>query len=70
MLSFGKRTNTCFFCLKLSGKWKLEINTADGVIVKHVCDECKDYLDRMAKGESLYEMFEELHEEGLEVEHE
>ena len=62
MFGFGKKTEACFFCPAPAGKWKLDINTAEGVITKHICDKCKDYLGRMASGESLYNMYREFEE--------
>lgn len=62
MFGFGKKTEACFFCPAPAGKWKLDINTAEGVITKHICDECKDYLGCMASGESLYNMYREFEE--------
>jgi hypothetical protein len=56
MLGFGKKTEACFFCPAPAGKWKLDINTAEGVITKHICDECKEYLTRISNGESIYEL--------------
>lgn len=52
--------HTCFLCPKPAGKWKLEIKTSEGVLVKHLCDECQTYVERMSMGESLYEIMEEL----------
>jgi hypothetical protein len=56
MFGFRKKTETCFFCPSPSGKWKLDINTKDGVITKCICDECKVYLTRISNGESIYEL--------------
>lgn len=56
MFGFGKKTEACFFCPAPAGKWKLDINTAEGVIMKHICDECREYLERIRAGESLYDL--------------
>lgn len=43
----------CFFCptvLKEKKAWKFEINTAEGVIVKHVCESCARDLETMKEG--------------------
>ena len=56
MFGFGKKTETCFFCPAPAGKWKLDINTAEGVNTKHICDECRKYLERIRAGESLYDL--------------
>lgn len=67
MQAFGieiKKTSkaTCFFCPKPAGSWKLEIKTAEGVLVKPLCDECQNYVERMSNGESLYHLMKEAEE--------
>lgn len=66
MLGLGRKKKeneaSCFFCPQPASDWKLEVKTAEGVLVKHVCVDCKEYLERMAKGESLYNMYREFEE--------
>ncbi len=65
MLGLGrkkKESEACFFCPQPVSDWKLEVKTAEGVLVKHICVDCKDYLGRMASGESLYNMYREFEE--------
>lgn len=57
MFGLGKKKNEpCFFCPSIKTNWKIEVKTSEGILVKNVCDECANYLERIRLGESLYNL--------------
>lgn len=62
MLGFRKKPKPlCFLCqVEPIGKFKLEVNTSEGLLVKTICDTCVDSLDRIQRGESIHNVVKEI----------